>query len=204
MPGAVGSLGCMLYSPMDGMWHGFAARCRAEALYRWLVEYACLCQRLSLVAQVEVHMVVSGSTNGVKGWKWQYRMQVPTGVCDGTRVGVDDCQMWWKCWCPWFLVAVQMWYRRLSGSSTGRWCRQASVTVQVLVSTATLAWGVNLPAHTVILKGTEIYNPEKGAWTELSPLDVMQMMGRAGRPQYDKYGEGIIITSTCSVPSVCL
>ncbi|GAB2210389.1 hypothetical protein Droror1_Dr00015655 [Drosera rotundifolia] len=67
--------------------------------------------------------------------------------------------------------------------------------VQVLVSTATLAWGVNLPAHTVIIKGTQIYNPEKGSWTELSPLDVMQMLGRAGRPQYDTYGEGIIITS---------
>ncbi|ORX75112.1 hypothetical protein K493DRAFT_309247, partial [Basidiobolus meristosporus CBS 931.73] len=34
--------------------------------------------------------------------------------------------------------------------------------VQVLVSTATLAWGVNLPAHTVIIKGTQIYSPEKG------------------------------------------
>ncbi|KAM5561842.1 DExH-box ATP-dependent RNA helicase DExH12-like [Rosa sericea] len=66
--------------------------------------------------------------------------------------------------------------------------------VQVLVSTATLAWGVNLPAHTVIIKGTQVYDAEKGAWTELSPLDVMQMLGRAGRPQYDSYGEGIIIT----------
>lgn len=64
----------------------------------------------------------------------------------------------------------------------------------MLVSTATLAWGVNLPAHTVIIKGTQIYNPEKGKWTELSPLDIMQMMGRAGRPQYDSSGEGIIIT----------
>jgi pre-mRNA-splicing helicase BRR2 len=67
--------------------------------------------------------------------------------------------------------------------------------IQVLVCTATLAWGVNLPAHTVIIKGTQIYNPEKGAWVELSPLDVMQMMGRAGRPQYDAAGEGIIITT---------
>ena len=66
--------------------------------------------------------------------------------------------------------------------------------VQVLVSTATLAWGVNLPAHTVIIKGTQVYNPEKGAWDELSPMDVMQMMGRAGRPQFDTHGEGIIIT----------
>jgi pre-mRNA-splicing helicase BRR2 len=53
--------------------------------------------------------------------------------------------------------------------------------IQVLVSTATLAWGVHLPAHTVIIKGTQIYNPEKGAWTELSLLDVMQMLGRAGK-----------------------
>ena len=66
--------------------------------------------------------------------------------------------------------------------------------IQVLVSTATLAWGVNLPAHTVIIKGTQIYNPEKGKWVELSPLDMMQMLGRAGRPQYDTYGEGVIIT----------
>lgn len=47
--------------------------------------------------------------------------------------------------------------------------------IQVLVSTATLAWGVNLPAHTVIIKGTQIYNPEKGRWTELGALDVMQV-----------------------------
>ncbi|KAJ3210004.1 DEIH-box ATPase [Dinochytrium kinnereticum] len=67
--------------------------------------------------------------------------------------------------------------------------------VQVLISTATLAWGVNLPAHTVIIKGTQIYSPEKGRWTELSPQDVLQMLGRAGRPQFDTFGEGIIITT---------
>ncbi|KAI1863835.1 uncharacterized protein JN550_009333 [Neoarthrinium moseri] len=67
--------------------------------------------------------------------------------------------------------------------------------IQVLVCTATLAWGVNLPAHTVIIKGTSVYSPEKGSWVELSPQDVLQMLGRAGRPQYDTYGEGIIITT---------
>lgn len=67
--------------------------------------------------------------------------------------------------------------------------------IQVLVCTATLAWGVNLPAHTVIIKGTQVYSPEKGSWVELSPQDVLQMLGRAGRPQYDTYGEGIIITT---------
>ncbi len=66
--------------------------------------------------------------------------------------------------------------------------------IQVLVSTSTLAWGVNLPAHTVIIKGTQVYSPERGAWVELSPQDMLQMMGRAGRPKYDTKGEGIIIT----------
>ncbi|KAJ1738110.1 DEIH-box ATPase, partial [Coemansia sp. RSA 1591] len=66
--------------------------------------------------------------------------------------------------------------------------------IRILVSTATLAWGVNLPAHAVIIKGTQVYSPDKGAWTELSPQDVLQMLGRAGRPQFDTHGEGVIIT----------
>lgn len=67
--------------------------------------------------------------------------------------------------------------------------------IGVLCCTATLAWGVNLPAHAVIIKGTQIYDPSKGRWAELSPLDVQQMLGRAGRPQYDSEGEGIIMTA---------
>lgn len=67
--------------------------------------------------------------------------------------------------------------------------------IKVLVSTATLAWGVNLPAHTVVIKGTSVYSPEKGTWVDLSPQDILQMLGRAGRPRYDTHGDGIIITS---------
>nr|PVC53469.1 U5 small nuclear ribonucleoprotein-specific helicase [Theileria orientalis] len=67
--------------------------------------------------------------------------------------------------------------------------------LQLLVSTATLSWGVNLPAGVVIIKGTQIYVPEQGSWDELCPLSVQQMMGRAGRPQYDTFGRGVIITS---------
>ncbi|KAM7267618.1 hypothetical protein ACFE04_009784 [Oxalis oulophora] len=67
--------------------------------------------------------------------------------------------------------------------------------LKVLVCTATLAWGVNLPAHTVVIKGTQIYDPKAGGWRDVGMLDVMQIFGRAGRPQFDKSGEGIIITS---------
>lgn len=67
--------------------------------------------------------------------------------------------------------------------------------LKVLVCTATLAWGVNLPAHTVVIKGTQLYDPKAGGWRDLGMLDVMQIFGRAGRPQFDKSGEGIIITS---------
>ncbi|GKT33095.1 U5 small nuclear ribonucleoprotein 200 kDa helicase, partial [Aduncisulcus paluster] len=66
--------------------------------------------------------------------------------------------------------------------------------VSILVSTATLAWGVNLPAHTVIIKGTRVFSPDHGQFVDLGFMDVLQMIGRAGRPQFDSEGHGIIIT----------
>ena len=71
----------------------------------------------------------------------------------------------------------------------------AEGVVKVLLCTATLAWGVNLPAHSVIIKGTQVYDAKKGSFVELGVLDVMQIFGRAGRPQFDSSGEGIIITT---------
>jgi activating signal cointegrator complex subunit 3 len=71
----------------------------------------------------------------------------------------------------------------------------ADGAIKVLCCTATLAWGINLPAHTVVVKGTEVYNPEKGGSVDLSILDVMQIFGRAGRPQFDTSGEATLITT---------
>ncbi|CAF1136865.1 unnamed protein product [Rotaria sp. Silwood1] len=67
--------------------------------------------------------------------------------------------------------------------------------IKVLVCTATLAWGVNLPAHAVIIKGTELYDSKRGSFIDLSILDVLQIFGRAGRPQFDTNGHGFILTT---------
>ncbi|EMR09600.1 hypothetical protein PNEG_02184 [Pneumocystis murina B123] len=67
--------------------------------------------------------------------------------------------------------------------------------IRILCCTATLAWGVNLPAYAVIIKGTQIYEPQKGIFVDLGILDVLQIFGRAGRPQYEDRGIGYIITS---------
>lgn len=69
-------------------------------------------------------------------------------------------------------------------------------TLYVVCCTATLAWGVNLPCSTVIVRGTDVFTSE-GA-TDLGVLDLQQIFGRAGRPQFTAQGEvghGIILTS---------
>ncbi|KAI0076468.1 P-loop containing nucleoside triphosphate hydrolase protein [Panus rudis PR-1116 ss-1] len=55
-------------------------------------------------------------------------------------------------------------------------------TLRIIVATSTLAVGVNLPAHTVIIKGVKIF--QNNVSQEYSDLDIVQMMGRAGRPQF--------------------
>ncbi|CCU75049.1 hypothetical protein HFM1/MER3 [Blumeria hordei DH14] len=66
--------------------------------------------------------------------------------------------------------------------------------ISVICCTSTLAVGVNLPCHMVILKGTVGF--QDGFLREYSDLEVMQMLGRAGRPQFDDSAIAIIITRT--------
>lgn len=60
--------------------------------------------------------------------------------------------------------------------------------IQILIATGTLAWGVNLPAHLVIVKGTEYYDGKLKRYVDMPITDVLQMMGRAGRPQFGTEG----------------
>ncbi|KAI1772219.1 P-loop containing nucleoside triphosphate hydrolase protein [Hypoxylon cercidicola] len=69
--------------------------------------------------------------------------------------------------------------------------------IYVICCTSTLAIGVNLPCHTVVLKGTTGYSDNKAQ--EYSDLEVMQMLGRAGRPQFDDSAVAIIMTRAGNV-----
>ncbi|KAF2203385.1 Sec63-domain-containing protein [Delitschia confertaspora ATCC 74209] len=71
----------------------------------------------------------------------------------------------------------------------------AEGVIKVLCCTATLAWGVNLPAAAVVIKGTQVYNAQEGRFTDLGILDVLQIFGRAGRPQFQDTGIGFICTT---------
>ncbi|KAG5648692.1 hypothetical protein DXG03_000038 [Asterophora parasitica] len=45
------------------------------------------------------------------------------------------------------------------------------------------------------IKGTQVYDSSKGAFVDLSVLDVLQVFGRAGRPGLETSGEGYICTT---------
>ncbi|GFR39798.1 hypothetical protein Agub_g284, partial [Astrephomene gubernaculifera] len=46
--------------------------------------------------------------------------------------------------------------------------------IQVLVATSTLAWGVNTPAHLVIIKGTEFFDARSRRYVDFPITDVLQ------------------------------
>ncbi len=67
--------------------------------------------------------------------------------------------------------------------------------IQILCSTTTLAQGMNLPAHLVVIKGTNSWRGSDKGYENISRSDVIQMLGRAGRPGYDVQGKAVIMTS---------
>lgn len=63
--------------------------------------------------------------------------------------------------------------------------------IKVIVATTGLAYGVNLPSYCVVIRDLKRYYPGIGTYY-IPVLEYIQMVGRAGRPKYDK--EGIALT----------
>jgi ATP-dependent DNA helicase HFM1/MER3 len=69
--------------------------------------------------------------------------------------------------------------------------------ISVICCTSTLAVGVNLPCHLVIIKNTMAWSRE--GMKEYSDLEMIQMLGRAGRPQFDDSAVAVIMTRQTKV-----
>jgi helicase len=67
--------------------------------------------------------------------------------------------------------------------------------LKILTATPTLAAGVNLPARTVVIGNYKRFVAGYGMYP-ITVLEYKQMSGRAGRPQFDPYGEAILIASS--------
>lgn len=67
-------------------------------------------------------------------------------------------------------------------------------SVMILCCTSTLALGVNLPAHLVIIKNTSFFI--HGEFKPYTESTLVQMIGRAGRPQFDTEATAVIMTKS--------
>ena len=68
--------------------------------------------------------------------------------------------------------------------------------VKVVCATPTLAAGVNTPSRRVVVRDWRRYSGDAGGMKPLSVLEVHQMMGRAGRPGRDPYGEALLLANS--------
>lgn len=65
--------------------------------------------------------------------------------------------------------------------------------IKVIVATTTLAMGVDFPASWVIVRDTRRFDGDYS--NHIPNLEVQQMLGRAGRPRFDKKGIGVVCCS---------
>jgi helicase len=68
--------------------------------------------------------------------------------------------------------------------------------LKVVSATPTLAAGVNTPSRRVVVRDWRRYDGTVGGMQPLSVLEVHQMMGRAGRPGLDPYGEAVLVAAS--------
>jgi helicase len=70
--------------------------------------------------------------------------------------------------------------------------------LKVLCATPTLAAGVNTPARRVVIRDLTRFEMGEGS-RPLPVMEVRQMMGRAGRPRYDPYGEAVLLVKSADM-----
>lgn len=68
--------------------------------------------------------------------------------------------------------------------------------IKCLCATSTLAVGINLPAHLVIIKGTSAWRGSDSGYSEVDKGSILQMIGRAGRAGFDTAGTAVIMTES--------
>lgn len=68
-----------------------------------------------------------------------------------------------------------------------------SGAAQVLVATAPMAWGLTSAARLVVIMGTQYYDVSGQGTNDYSITDLLQMMGRASRPNIDDTGVCVLM-----------
>ncbi|MDD5418183.1 MAG: DEAD/DEAH box helicase [Candidatus Nanoarchaeia archaeon] len=69
-------------------------------------------------------------------------------------------------------------------------------TIKTICATPTLAWGVNLPSQTVIVRDLKRFSGNGSLWIPV--LEVHQMFGRAGRSDYNETGRALAVAKNSS------
>ena len=68
-------------------------------------------------------------------------------------------------------------------------------TLKCIVATPTLAAGINLPARRVVVRDVTRFDANFGN-VPIPVMEIKQMCGRAGRPQFDPFGEAVLVAKT--------
>ena len=60
--------------------------------------------------------------------------------------------------------------------------------IKVVVATAATCWGMTSVAHLVVVMGTQFFDASGSGSSDYPVTDLLQMMGRASRPNIDDSG----------------
>jgi pre-mRNA-splicing helicase BRR2 len=69
-------------------------------------------------------------------------------------------------------------------------------SIQVVVVAREVCWSVRTYAHLVVVMGSEFYDGREHRYLNYPVTDVLQMLGRAGRPGTDAVGKAVILCHT--------